>query len=168
MVAFAAVAANAAKVKWGVSDGSFEKISTGTMYLVWAQTADFSGLAAMEKFDAATIASVGGKVVDSKSYAGGAQTQFTVVKPTTPISDMGSGPKNLYTMIVSADGKAFAYSAVASTPILNNENTSDIAKAAADFTVADAKGPGPEPIPEPTSAMLLVLGVAGLALRRRA
>ena len=30
-----------------------------------------------------------------------------------------------------------------------------------------AGGPGPEPVPEPTSAMLLLLGVAGLALRRK-
>ena len=28
-------------------------------------------------------------------------------------------------------------------------------------------GPGPDPIPEPTSGLLLLLGVAGLALRRR-
>lgn len=32
----------------------------------------------------------------------------------------------------------------------------------------DSTGPTPPPVPEPTSAMLLLLGVAGLALRRKA
>ena len=35
------------------------------------------------------------------------------------------------------------------------------------FQAAGPVPPGPDPIPEPTSAMLLLLGVAGLALRRR-
>ena len=39
----------------------------------------------------------------------------------------------------------------------------------ANWTVSGitSKGPGPEPTPEPTSGLLLLLGVAGLALRRK-
>lgn len=159
MVAMAAIAANAAKVTWGVKSGTLTGVDSGTMYLVWAQAADFSGLSALEKFDATTIAAVGGTVVDSTSYSGGAQTAQTIVKPTTPIK-IGTGPKNLYTMIITGDGLKFAYSPVASQPILNNENTADLSFPSVNYTVVEAA-------PEPTSGLLLLLGVAGLALKRR-
>lgn len=159
MVAMAAIAANAAKVTWGVQSGTLTGVDAGTMYLVWAQAADFSGLSTMEKFDSSTIGNVGGTVLAQTAYAGGAQTDMTVVKPTTPVN-IGAGSKNLYTMIISTDGSKFAYSPSAATPILNNENTANIAKPAVNFTVVEAA-------PEPTSGLLLLLGVAGLALRRR-
>ena len=162
MVAFATIAANAAKVTWGVADGTLAGVNSGTMYLVWAESADFSGLASMEKFDSSTIAAVGGTTVASTSYAGGAQTAETVVKPTTPIS-IGAGQKKLYTMIVSDDGAKFAYSPVVSQPILNNENTADISVAAGSYTIVPAAAAAPEP----TSGLLLLLGVAGLALKRK-
>ena len=34
-------------------------------------------------------------------------------------------------------------------------------------TVAPTPGPGPEPVPEPTSGLLMLIGAAGLALRRK-
>ena len=41
------------------------------------------------------------------------------------------------------------------------------AAAATAWQSAVTPGPGPEPVPEPTSGLLVLLGVAGLALRRR-
>ena len=162
MVAMAAIAANAAKVQWGVNGGTIEQISSGTMFLVWADSApSFAGLAEMENFTESTISSIGGKIVgDSVAYGGGVQTQFTIVKPNNPVAGMAAGSHKFYTMIISSDGKEFAYSPVASGTILNNETTLNIAKPAGNFTVVEAA-------PEPTSGLLLLLGVAGLALRRR-
>ena len=78
-------------------------------------------------------------------------------------------------VIVAADGSGY-WTTTGSAQIYTTETTHD------DYNLADAAPllsgektawstgpvpPGPEPVPEPTSAMLLLLGVAGLALRRK-
>ena len=78
-------------------------------------------------------------------------------------------------VIVAADGSGY-WVTDGSAQIYTTETTH------ADYNLADAAPllsgektawstgpvpPGPEPVPEPTSAMLLLLGVAGLALRRK-
>lgn len=75
-----------------------------------------------------------------------------------------------------SDGKHFALITGETTHEVNPMEESDtwagmINKtilAQGDWKTWDSTSPTPPPIPEPTSAMLLLLGVAGLALRRKA
>lgn len=75
-----------------------------------------------------------------------------------------------------SDGKHFALLTGTTDHFVNPMDESDtwagmINKtilAKGDWQTWDSTSPTPPPIPEPTSAMLLLLGVAGLALRRKA
>ena len=82
---------------------------------------------------------------------------------------------SFYAVLVSADGKQWAtttafapgetYISAGQDP---EKSTFEVAGFGAFQDWKSGPGPGPTPvIPEPTSGLLLLLGVAGLALRRR-
>ena len=84
---------------------------------------------------------------------------------------------SFYAVLVSADGKQWATTAAFAPGNTYISAGLDPAKDPYEFSAASfgsfqdwksGPGPGPTPvIPEPTSGLLLLLGVAGLALRRR-
>ena len=82
--------------------------------------------------------------------------------------------QNFYAVIVAADGSGY-WTTTGSAEIYTSSTEHTDYNANINNVLAGAKTdwstgpvpPGPEPVPEPTSAMLLLLGVAGLALRRK-
>ena len=160
----------AINVKWGLLTGeSFDsdKIANGSkMYLCLSSTGaapDWSGFNNQTSFSEDSLKLVGlDTIVDSFAYA--APDTLTKVKQLTLSSGYGSGSKNFYVVAIDPTEGYVAYSPTAQNVTISNMATTFTkTQAASAFTyVATA-----EPTPEPTSGLLLLLGVAGLALRRR-
>ena len=81
---------------------------------------------------------------------------------------------SFYAVLVSVDGKQWATTAAftpgeayISGPQDTGKDTYEITGFGAFQDWNSGPGPGPTPVPEPTSGLMLILGVAGLALRRR-
>ena len=167
MVALAAVAmaagVQAASVDWKCSASSGDVGDIVYVMLGSSAQQTWESLAAIqaEAISSGTIA---------KSGSGQRATYFALAEGVTGVSVSDS----LYTVIVSADGKMYGVSSPVSAadkvydPDKQEGSKGYLAVGFATPTTEFAPGPIPPPIiPEPTSGLLLLLGVAGLALRRR-
>ena len=183
----AAVGAQAAAVDWSFTEtvkkanyGTQVDLTSYTAYLItqsaWEsftaladdqRTADAFG--ALAKADSASITTTAGdwSTTSTSKYGTGSQQ-----------ADVASG--NFY--IILTDGNGYAASTVAegtsydhnADPLPSHKDpawtiaTTKTPLGTSSFTSFAGAGGGSETIPEPTSGLLLLLGVAGLALRRRA
>lgn len=171
-IAACAVTASASTVNWGLNAGNTldsTKVDSGTAYLMYSiGTVDFSKFATMTSFDATSLAAVGlDTTIDTFAYSSSAVSSSLSVTPATKTSantNIGGGAKQMYIVVIDGDGKDIAYTA---TPVSVNVQNSTMAanamKPSSSFTYAAATSS----IPEPTSGLMLLLGVAGLALKRK-
>ena len=99
----------------------------------------------------------------------------SAMSAVTGLDNAKSGQmQDFYAVIVAADGSGY-WTTSGSAEIYTtgtthtdyNQNITDVLAGAKTEWSTGPVPPGPEPVPEPTSAMLLLLGVAGLALRRK-
>ncbi len=165
------VAANASTVTWGAKAASTidaEKITTGTFYLMYAtdsSAVDLSKFATMKEFSASSLATVGlDKTFDSFAYSS-TGTYYKKNNAITPVSTgvaAGNG-LTVYEVLISSAGDYVAYGTttmnLAAAAGMNQTKTLDASAITYVPKAAD--------VPEPTSGLLLVLGGAMLALRRR-
>lgn len=181
-VVVAAVAANAATVTWGASKGHLYqagsdtvKVTSGTAYLMFATTAFdqsdlVSAFAAAEGDSAATIAAM--------TASGALATGFGTVGSNARIATTDStyamkGDMSAYFVVFNGDNMYIssaadvAYDSVSDAATFAFASQSTPSKAAAMDASAGYTGAGWYAVPEPTSGLLMLVGLAGLALRRR-
>ena len=164
----AAVASQASNFNWTYYTGAEDN---GLM-VYCIPTAAGTSFESAEQLIAASIGS--GEIVedwDPDYFASGSGVSDTYV---TGSIKGGDGAANAYFAIVSANGEQFKmteaadYGAYVYDPGQQESAPSTASITSSQFgAYQDFGGPSPEPIPEPTSGLLLLLGVAGLALRRR-
>ena len=170
-----AVAANAAQIKWStefeVANGTETGLTSATVaYLINAadltQSSIYDAVMAGSTLDDA----VAGKFIKSAAMSGGAID--TVTFDTTL-----SGSTKTYMVLFDSDLNALYFSeeitkSIASVGAAKYGFSSDssIEGIAADMTGFSASAGGwvsTAAVPEPTSGLLLLLGMAGLALKRK-
>ena len=170
-IAAAVVSAKAATVDWAVSASS-----TDVGYSVYLLTSIADSYADVDALAAAAVGSAEIKSLGRGKY-GASATSTSAAITSTSMKDA------YFAIVTSADATSFKYVSVGDLSGLvydaGNQETSPgkyntlstatiLAGTSKDFGGSTPPGPGPSPIPEPTSGLLMLLGAAGLALRRRA
>lgn len=160
-----AVHSQATSVKWGI-DGTLDttKFASATAYLfcesgnsaLARQT--FADDAAAKTWYSANGSSLESTAFRKKSVTAGttANTAETITTPT--------GSANYWLLIVNEDASALAVSTLSKTI---NITSSSMTKNAIWDASSQMSTYSLTNVPEPTSAMLLLLGFAGLALKRK-
>ena len=165
LVLFAAVAvmsivASATSVKWGVAtDKPLADITSGTAYLVYGS---LPATWEAESFSKSTLTGAGLQVLAEGTIVSGVYWNGTGESLTPDSTGLTKGNKTVYMIAVSSDGQTLDVSGGKSLNLQASALSSSLSwNGAADFTKYAAT------VPEPTSALLMVLGVAGLALKRK-
>jgi len=165
LVMFAAVAvmsvvASATSVKWGVAtDKPLADISSGAAYLVYG-TLPTKWEA--ESFSKSTLTTAGLQVLAEGAIDSGVYWNGTGDSLTPTSTGLDKGNKTVYMIAISSDGKTLDVSGGKTLNLQASALSTSLSwNGASDFTKYAAT------VPEPTSALLMVLGVAGLALKRK-
>ncbi len=157
-----AFGAQAASVNWKVS-GEAAQIGY-SVYLMVGETATTSW-ASVSDIAAAAIGT--GTLVTSgrKTVANGTTTDAALTKDGSFYYVVVTADKSSYAVSGLYAGAAYVYDTTASPPESAPSVPPVFAANTASYVAFGGGGGGD--IPEPTSAMLLLLGMAGLALRRK-
>ena len=170
--------AQASTVGWGITgvkgpDGN--ALDSGSVYVFFVageSKADTSSWDSISSKSALTTA-LGGSTYDY-SVASGAAGTFSKTK--LELSDVGISPSTKYsvyavildTTSITDDTKFFVTAAsAASTTYADGSSLNKNYSLSASASATASNWKSPSNIPEPSSALLLLMGMAGLALRRK-
>ena len=179
MIVFAVIAlagvTQAASFKWASTTGQYmyqagttTKMAAGTLYLFNAD--NFSQSAFLDAFAAGT------DIASMSSLASTSMKSSGTFSQTSDIASIGADQTlNAYFAIVDGDNvyvsatKSGLGQSSATTPMNFSGLSSSSRAAATEWTVGSSFSAGGwyTAVPEPTSGLLMLVGLAGLALRRR-
>ena len=172
------VVANAAQIKWsntnGIADGTADGGTTAAVvYLINSATLTQSAIYDAVMAGATLDAVVEGKIVNSTSLADG----FMDAQTFTTSAYADNSKQTMYMVCFDSDLNALYFSEELNKTILGTGATKYAfsANSSVEATMADMSGfdksyggwVSTAAVPEPTSGLLMLLGMAGLALRRR-
>ena len=156
-VAMAVATAKAASVDWTITGTSAD---TGTKFYLLTALAD-----SYESADALAAASL-----DNATIVKSGRTYSTGAKTTTDDAVTATSMKNAYLVVVTSDTSYTYYKADLSAytyDVNNQESAPATPYSTTAATILGGTSANFAAVPEPTSGLLMLLGVAGLALRRR-
>ena len=168
-----ATAVNAAAVGWG---GTFstpdlsDTLPSGTQFALLYSTSAFSGAAtSVDGFTVGSAADNGGTIVDTFAIDSAASANWEFSTTWANTGKDANGYYAILTLNSAGDSAAYMYLGDISgttptsptTYLIYNEGWADDSKSLTTGGYSTAVAP------EPTSGLLLILGMAGLALRRR-
>ena len=168
-VALSAMFASAASMDWKVVTG----VTDLKVYIVSALADDgFTSEADISNY----LFGTEGNTATTKSNGRGSAAYKGSSGTVGGIADALEGSQSFYAVVVSADGKGYwamqgsgeVYT-TATEPVQGVvDMTSTVAGSYTEWQTEQPVVPGPgENVPEPTSGLLMLIGAAGLALRRK-
>lgn len=159
-----AVAANASTFSWGINGAlDTEKFASGTAYLFYTSAAslalpDTTGWDAKSSWTQADVTSAGATLYGTGTVADGAFSENGIDLQSL---DGTTGVKRFYMAVISDDGKNVAL-------VTSTKTARIMAATTAQTTVwAPTQFNTYSAVPEPTSGLLMLVGLGALALRRR-
>jgi len=173
----AAVATQAASISWSTGKGTVltkagTALSEGSIYLVNADSAVYATLIAdltSGKVTAANISENAAYVGTSVTGSGSKKAGLTSGDGAN--SDFTSGTSYKLAYLVfdkdATDGKDYFYVSSTATGKAWSTGEEKALATAASWTTGSAAGTWTQVAPEPTSGLLLLIGMAGLALKRK-
>ena len=151
--------ASASTVSWGLSDTMGESMSAGTAYLVYTEASSAPSFTpgTQEQFTIDDVLSGADAVKGTATFSGGA------VSGSTEVAEPAGRNKAFYVVLISSDGQSMNISTSLKKITI---------QASASHTVLASwssaqMGSTYSTVPEPTTALLMALGIAGLALKRK-
>ena len=167
-----AVAANASSFSWGISTGALDtKFAGAQAILFYGPSAGSISLPDTtgwnDKTTAFTVADLTGSGASQfRTGTIGNDGTFTAEAEDLPKIDNKTGSFKFYMAVITDDGKNVALVTTTKTARIASATTpAGPSWASTQFATFSVTG---SDTPEPTSGLLLILGVAGLALRRKA
>ena len=172
-----AVTAQAGTFKWGTNVGQYlyhasgaSKLNSGTVYLFDANTISQaamvtaftgSGIDYSKAMDSTSITSSG--TITAKSLDVTADQAYNMYLVIVDGENVYIGPEKA----MNGPGEGKTSNAYFSTTASSKLAVVDTAYSAAGWYKAGSTPTPPTPIPEPTSGLLVLVGVAGFALKRK-
>jgi len=175
-VVMTAAITHAAAVGWSIGGATDYVGGTYDLFVI--------GLNGVTSIDQITAMVAAETDVSSYAFANGSVTAAAISKSSAAsgksITYSGSGTDtyNAFAVLWSDDGTEASYTSTSSISLANDSTGKNFAfgnqatnlgnnKFAVGTTPDPGPTPGPEPVPEPTSGLLMLIGAAGLALRRK-